>query len=76
MEFGGPAIYRIVVKGEVPAAWRDRLAGMSIDIINRPDGRHSVLEGKLQDQGDLNGVMESLYRLHLVILSVENLTKE
>ena len=32
IEFGGPATYRIVVKGALDDHWSDRLAGMAISV--------------------------------------------
>jgi hypothetical protein len=72
--FGGPADYKIVVQGAVPEGWRDRLAGMTILVTETAGGaRQTALEGRLRDQAELNGVLESLYKLHLTILDVKAL---
>jgi hypothetical protein len=72
--FGGPANYRIVVQGAVPETWRDRLAGMTILVTETAGGnQQTALEGRLRDQAELNGVLESLYKLHLTILDVKAL---
>lgn len=73
--FGGAAMYRITVQGRVPTGWKERLAGMSLRVeTGRSDKEtHSVLEGLLRDQSELNGVLDVLYTLHLPIVRVEQL---
>jgi hypothetical protein len=72
IEFGGPATYRIVVKGEMGDEWSDRLAGLAISVSRNEAGSpHTTLFGPLRDQAQLNGVLETLYGLHLPILRVE-----
>jgi len=73
IDFGGPAIYRIVVQGTLDASWSDRLGGMAISTTRtRGQGAsHTTLIGPVRDQAQLNGVLEALYGLHLSILSVE-----
>jgi hypothetical protein len=77
IEFGGPATYRIVVKGELGDEWTDRLAGMAIS-VSRTEAKspHSTLFGPLRDQAQLNGVLETLYGLHLPILRVEKVEED
>jgi hypothetical protein len=70
--FDGPAIYRIRVRGKIPASWSDRLEGMAINAEASRDGRFiTTLVGELGDQASLVGVLNSLYELHLPVLSVE-----
>ena len=77
IEFGGPATYRIVVKGELGEQWSDRLAGMVISLSRSEAGSpRATLFGPLRDQAQLNGVLETLYSLHLPILSVEKVDED
>ena len=77
IEFGGPATYRIVVKGELGPEWSDRLAAMAITTAQQPgESPHTALVGPLRDQAELNGVLESLYSLHLPILRVEQVQND
>ena len=72
VEFGGPATYRIVVQGALDKDWSSRLAGMEIATRSRGDkAPHTTLTGPMRDQAELNGVIETLYGLHLTILKVE-----
>jgi hypothetical protein len=72
-----PANYRIEVEGEVPESWSDRLAGMRITTRQRADqSTVTTLIGGVKDQAELSGVLNTLYGLHLPILSVENLERD
>ncbi len=70
--FDGPAAYRICVQGRIPVRWSDRLEGMAITVETPGDGPSvTTLEGELSDQASLAGVLNTLYELHLPVLSVE-----
>lgn len=70
--FDGEAKYKIVVQGTVPESWADRLAGMEVVASKKSDAQQrSILKGVLRDQAALNGVLETLYKLHLTIVSVK-----
>ena len=67
----GPATYQIRIKGSLGAHWSDRLGGMRIATSDQ-EGYERVTElvGQLLDQAALLGVLNTLYDLHLPILSV------
>jgi hypothetical protein len=72
LEFDGPAVYRIRVRGRVPASWSSRLEGMAITLYSADTGLCvTSLIGELSDQADLAGVLNTLYGLHLPVLAVE-----
>ena len=72
-----PATYRIEVEGEGPESWSDRLGGMRITRRQRTDQTTvTTLIGRVRDQAELSGVLNTLYELHLPILSVENLERD
>ena len=67
-----PATYRIEVNGNLDESWSDRLAGMDITASKRVDETTvTTLIGRLRDQAELSGVLNSLYDLHQPILKVE-----
>lgn len=69
--FEGPARYDITVQGAIDPKWSDRLAGMHITTKDGKDGAPlTTLTGHLLDQAELSGVLNSLYELHLPIVSV------
>jgi hypothetical protein len=73
--FDSPAKYRISVQGRIPARWCDCLEGMTIT-EGPPEAAPLVttLLGDLPDQAALVGVLNTLYELHLPMLSVERLS--
>ncbi len=69
-----PATYRIQVQGILDESWADRLGGMTITTATQADGAPvSTLMDRLPDQAALLGVLNTLYDLHLPLLSVEYL---
>ena len=72
-----PATYRIRVQGSLDKSWSDSLAGMGITTEDQGDSAPvTVLLGRVMDQAELTGVLNSLYELHLPILSVEILDED
>jgi len=72
---GMPAGYRIQVQGTLDGTWSDRLGGLTIMVNSEPfnGAPATTLFGHLRDQADLIGVLNTLYDLHLPLLSVEYL---
>jgi len=72
--FDRPAIYTIAVQGAIGEDWSDRLGGMTITAII-PEGGSPIttLVGELRDQASLSGVLDTLYELHLPVISVQRL---
>ena len=69
--FDRPATYQISVQGMIDPDWSDRLAGMTIRLTaEQACPPVTTLDGELRDQATLLGVLNSLYELHLPILSV------
>ena len=64
------ATYRIRVRGCLDSSLSDRVEGMRVENLSRSDGTfESVLEGSLLDQAALTGVLNTLYELHLPMIS-------
>ena len=68
----GPAIYRIRVQGKLDAKLADRLGGMQVTEVCKTDkGLETLLVGRIVDQASLSGILNSLYELHMPVLSVD-----
>jgi hypothetical protein len=68
------ATYRIKVQGYLDESKSEFLGGMTITTASQGDqGMVTTLMGRLRDQAELAGVLNTLYELHLPILSVESL---
>lgn len=80
--FSTPGCYRIEVEGILPPAWFNRLGAMEIltsaeEIISQEtNNTMTILQGKVSDQADLSGILNSLYELHLPLLSVQFIGNE
>ncbi len=72
--FDSTATYQIIVQGRIDASWSDRLEGMTIwNAAGESNEPVTTLMGELSDQAALAGVLNSLYELHLSVLSVVRL---
>ena len=73
----GPATYQICVQGRLDTKWSDRLGGMSITVRGGVDVQDiTLLEGRLSDQAALSGILNTLYELHMPVLSLECINAE
>ena len=72
-----PATYSIKVQGYLDESKSDFLGGMTITATSQEDqGVVTTLVGRIRDQAELAGVLNTLYEFHLPILSVEHLKDE
>ena len=72
LSFDSPACYCICIQGQITAKWMDVLEGLTITEKSLPGGvLVTTLIGELTDQAAFVGVINSLYEMHLPILSVE-----
>jgi hypothetical protein len=71
--FNRPGNYCIHVLGSLDESWSERLGGLRITACSQKNQEGSVTElfGKVRDQAELAGVLNTLYELHLTILLVE-----
>jgi hypothetical protein len=71
IHFDNPAVFQITVQGQVDTSWSPRLEDMRISQKKTEKGYIiTILEGELSDQAALAGVLNTLYELHLTLLSV------
>jgi hypothetical protein len=71
------ATYRIEVEGHLDELRSDHLAGMRITASKKSDQKTvTTLIGRLRDQAELSGVLNSLYEMHMPILKVEVVNDE
>ncbi len=67
-----PAIYCIRVQGHLDESMSDQISGMQITEVSGDSGKaETILVGRLVDQAALSGVLNSLYELHLPVLSAD-----
>lgn len=64
--------YRIIVEGCVDPSWSDWLGGLKLDSLKEENGLMiTKLSGKLMDQSALRGLMNRIWDLNLVVLSLQ-----
>jgi hypothetical protein len=68
----------IRVQGILNESWSERLGGLRITAGRVDDQGRTVTElfGKVRDQAALAGLLNSLYELHMTLLSVEYISEE
>jgi len=72
--FSAAGNYRIEVQGHLRPDWSDRFGAMQM-ITSLPEANNAttVLKGHVSDQAELAGILNTLYELHLPLLSVQHL---
>ena len=72
--FDRPGKYRLCVEGFLDEKWQERLDCSSIMTTSQKDNKWvTELIGNMRDQAKLIGLVNTLYELHLTLLSVEYL---
>jgi hypothetical protein len=74
--FKKPAVYKIVVQGEIDESWADRLYDMQIN-VERQKGKQTIssVVGEITDQSALSGILNTLYELQMTVVSVKMLSE-
>ncbi len=76
LKFEGPATYKIAVQGLVDKSFSESFAGMRITAgLDANRDPITYLTGRVRDQAELAGVLNSLYETHVSIISVENISE-
>lgn len=76
LNVANPARYRIQAQGSLDKRWSGRLGGLEITVFS-PEDNYAVTQlcGEVMDQAALMGVLNSLYDLHMPLISVELLAE-
>ena len=75
--FSAPGYYRIEVQGRLSQDWLDRMGAMQVEAQSpQEDVDVTVLQGRVSDQAQLSGIINTLYELHLPLLAVKYLGDE
>jgi len=72
MQASQAVTYQILVEGSPDPFWYESLGGLEISVL-RDAGQPviTLLKGQLADQSALQGVLDTLFLLHLRLLRVE-----
>jgi len=64
-------LYRVIIQEKVNEEMADWFEGMDV----RVDNERTVIEGRLIDQSELQGLLRKIHDLHLTLISVETITE-
>jgi hypothetical protein len=78
LRFSSPGIYRIEVVGRFPSNWDDRFGCMQVLSSSLNNSRKEVasLQGKVSDQTELAGILNSFFEINLSLLSIQYLSED
>ena len=73
--FTRPAIYKIVAQGKIDYKLADRMLTLQVN-VEKGEGQkyYSTLIGKIDDQAALSGILNTLYDMHITVISVQMLS--
>lgn len=63
-----PTEYEIRVQGELDARWSDWFYGLSVTAVGENE---TLIKGAVADQAALRGILEKIWNLNLVLVSVQ-----
>jgi hypothetical protein len=67
------SFFKIHVKGHLDESWSDWLEGLEVKLL---DNEEMILFGHIRDQAALMGILNRLYSLNLVLLSVSEINQK
>ncbi len=71
LSFASKAHYKMCVQGYIDSSWSDRMGGLTITSSFEENNKPiTTLEGVISDQSELVGIINSIYEMHLPLLSV------
>ena len=74
LSFGSEALYEIQAVGSSVVMPNDLLGGMNLELTQISENKRKyTLSGMLRDQTELAGVLNTIYEMHMVVLSVNRL---
>ncbi len=68
--------YRITVQGRLDESWSRWFNGLTIECTSADDAIITTLTGPVVDQPALRGILNKLWDLNLILISVARITKE
>jgi hypothetical protein len=66
-----PGIYEIRVQGLISQSWLKSFQNLCISVVGEDGWAVTTLVGQVIDQAALQGILQQLYTLNLVLLSID-----
>ncbi len=75
--FSKPAIYKVVVQGKIDYKLADRMLDLQVNVEKGEGQKYysTTLIGKINDQAALSGILNTLYDMHITVISVNMLSE-
>ena len=70
---GSGGYFEIRIKGHLDESWSDWLESLKMELL---DNGEMILSGHIRDQAALMGILNKLYSLNLIILSVSEVNQK
>jgi hypothetical protein len=70
-----PSAYIVQVQGVINETWLDYFDEMSMTVEGEDGWATTTITGTIRDQSALQGLLQNLYNLGLVLLKVERINK-
>lgn len=74
--FSASGYYRIEAQGRLQQAWAGRFGAMQMLQTPKTGSAVTILQGRVSDQAELLGILQTLHELHLPLLAVQYLGAE
>jgi hypothetical protein len=68
-----PTLYEIRVRGAFDGTWCDLVEGMTLEVVQEESQPVTVIRVIVQDQAALAGLLDALFGLNAMVLSVTSL---
>jgi hypothetical protein len=68
-----PGFFEIRVKGHLDKSWSEWLEGLDVELL---DNGEMILSGYIKDQAALMGILNKLYGLNLILLSINAIAQK
>lgn len=74
--FTKPAIYKIVVQGKIDDKLSESILDLQVNVEKGAGQKYfSTLIGKINDQAALSGILNTMYNMHITVISVNMLSE-
>ena len=70
-----PSVYIVQVQGVINETWLDYFDDMKMTVEGEDGWATTTITGTVMDQSALQGLLQNLYNMGLVLLKVERITK-
>jgi hypothetical protein len=76
-KFGSQSLYKMTIQGKISDSWNDQIGPLKItQEVTRSGDHKTTLLFSTKDQAELMGFLNTIYEMHLPILSLTRVQKK